>query len=46
MEELASKGLAMLNDLSLLLKLIQNENKVVGLLSKAIRIQFVFVLCF
>lgn len=36
----------MLNDLSVLLKLIQNENKVVRLYSKAIRIQFLFVLCF
>lgn len=43
---MASKGLDMLSDLSLLLKLIQNENKVVGLLSKAIRIQFLFVLRF
>lgn len=46
LEELASKGLDMLSDLFLLLKLIQNENKVVGLFTKAIRIQFLFVLCF
>lgn len=46
LEELASKGLDILSDLFLLLKLIQNENKVVGLYSKAIRIQFLLVLCF